>query len=465
MVSLIKHDLEFILKQIKVAEAHSAGGDLASLVGNPLVPYGLRTVSGVYNNLVPGSEYLGSSDQIMPRLLDPDFNAAEQGTSYEQSSGSVYDSQPRTISNLISDQTIGNPAVIIAALTATGHADPYATLLANQATYDVAVDAYKASVAAEKTLAVAQASKATLFYGPPPSPAAIAAADAAIAAAQGSLDQANALKAQAYEDVTDDFGLTIEGDTVVIPNVSADLGDTAPFNGFFTLFGQFFDHGLDLVSKGGSGAVYIPLQPDDPLYVPGSPTNFMVLTRAQNQPGADGVLGTADDVHEHTNETTPFIDLNQVYTSNPSHQVFLREYAMVDGKPVATGRMLEGAMGGREGAGPRHARHRADGRRRAARACGADRSLRRVRARRERLSATRHRERPCGGRARCARQRRVGAVGGPRVPERHRPYGRALGPRRSRQESRHRARRGAGRRGYDRGQSHCAEHVRDLHDL
>lgn len=346
MVSLIKHDLEFILKQIKVAEAHSAGGDLASLVGNPLVPYGLRTVSGVYNNLVPGSEYLGSSDQIMPRLLDPDFNAAEQGTSYEQSSGSVYDSQPRTISNLISDQTIGNPAVIIAALTATGHADPYATLLANQATYDVAVDAYKASVAAEKTLAVAQASKAALFYGPPPSPAAIAAADAAIAAAQGSLDQANALKAQAYEDVTDDFGLTIEGDTVVIPNVSADLGDTAPFNGFFTLFGQFFDHGLDLVSKGGSGAVYIPLQPDDPLYVPGSPTNFMVLTRAQNQPGADGVLGTADDVHEHTNETTPFIDLNQVYTSNPSHQVFLREYAMVDGKPVATGRMLEGAMGG-----------------------------------------------------------------------------------------------------------------------
>jgi hypothetical protein len=29
-------------------------------------------------------------------------------------------------------------------------------------------------------------------------------------------------------------------------------------------FGQFFDHGLDLVDK-GPGTVYIPLQADDPL--------------------------------------------------------------------------------------------------------------------------------------------------------------------------------------------------------
>ena len=33
-----------------------------------------------------------------------------------------------------------------------------------------------------------------------------------------------------------------------------------------TPIGQFFDHGLDLVKKGGNGTVYIPLQPDDPLY-------------------------------------------------------------------------------------------------------------------------------------------------------------------------------------------------------
>ena len=53
-------------------------------------------------------------------------------------------------------------------------------------------------------------------------------------------------------------------------HVAPDEGLSAPFNSWFTLFGQFFDHGLDLVNKGGSGTVFIPLQPDDPLYVPGS---------------------------------------------------------------------------------------------------------------------------------------------------------------------------------------------------
>ena len=132
----------------------------------------------------------------------------------------------------------------------------------------------------------------------------------------------------------------------LIANVAPDAG-AAPFNQWFTLFGQFFDHGLDLVNKGKNGSVVIPLQPDDPLYVAGSNENFMVLTRATNQPGPDGIVGTADDVHEHTNQTTPFIDQNQTYTSHPSHQVFLREYALdASGKPVATGALLDHAGGG-----------------------------------------------------------------------------------------------------------------------
>src|SRR5206468_3284501 len=76
---------------------------------------------------------------------------------------------------------------------------------------------------------------------------------------------------------------------------------SAPFNLMFTFFGQFFDHGLDLVTKGGSGTVIIPLQPDDPLFVPGSPTNFMPMPRGQNQAGPDGILGTADDLQETMN--------------------------------------------------------------------------------------------------------------------------------------------------------------------
>ena len=63
-------------------------------------------------------------------------------------------------------------------------------------------------------------------------------------------------------------------------NVAPDAGLSAPFNLWFVFFGQFFDHGLDLVQKGGSGTVFIPLQPDDPL-----------ITL-----GADGTAGTADDL-------------------------------------------------------------------------------------------------------------------------------------------------------------------------
>jgi hypothetical protein len=46
--------------------------------------------------------------------------------------------------------------------------------------------------------------------------------------------------------------------TLFIPNQSPDIGLSPPFNGVVTLFGQFFDHGLDLVTKGG-GTVYMPL--------------------------------------------------------------------------------------------------------------------------------------------------------------------------------------------------------------
>src|SRR5262249_988802 len=77
-----------------------------------------------------------------------------------------------------------------------------------------------------------------------------------------------------------------------------------------------------------------------------SPTNFMVLTRATVQPGPDNQINTADDIRP-TNSTTSFVDQNQTYTSHPSHQVFLREYEMgADGKPHATGRMLDGSDGG-----------------------------------------------------------------------------------------------------------------------
>ncbi len=290
MANFSRTDLDFIIQQTRISERDSIAQEsgnfnaLPGIIGSPLLPDGLRNVDGTFNNLRPGRSTYGSADQVFPRLLPIDLNVAEtvafdvdgpggqaigDPTSYTQNSGAVFDSHPRTISNLIVDQTDGNPA--------------------------------------------------------------------AVAAADGSAP-------------IDNKG------TFFIPNVTPDVGLSAPYNSWFTFFGQFFDHGLDLVNKGGSGTVFVPLKPDDPLITEGpdgtpgtgdevQPQNaFMPLSRASNLPGANGIRGDTDDVHNHINQTTPFVDQNQTYTSHPSHQVFLREYALNGASdPVSTGRLLDGA--------------------------------------------------------------------------------------------------------------------------
>ncbi len=77
-------DLTFILRQIKIAEAHVASGQASPLqaimdeynvtaVNAAQLPAGLRTVSGEYNNLLPGGETVGAADTLFPRLTDPVF--------------------------------------------------------------------------------------------------------------------------------------------------------------------------------------------------------------------------------------------------------------------------------------------------------------------------------------------------------------------------------------------------------
>src|SRR5690606_28644804 len=80
-------------------------------------------------------------------------------------------------------------------------------------------------------------------------------------------------------------------------NVAPDEGLSASFNLWFVFFGQFFDHGLDLIERTDGDLVFIPLQPDDPLVTlgpDGAPNTgdelppemqFMVLTRAQTYTG------------------------------------------------------------------------------------------------------------------------------------------------------------------------------------
>ena len=78
-------DLEFILEQIRRSEAHANGGELLGTgpnqIPSPLLPYGLRTVNGKFNNLIPGQEDFGMADRIFPRLVAPLFRQASRATS------------------------------------------------------------------------------------------------------------------------------------------------------------------------------------------------------------------------------------------------------------------------------------------------------------------------------------------------------------------------------------------------
>jgi len=288
-------DLRFIFKQIQVAQAHAAGGTLlgpgpnqvnsqAAPNGDPQLPMGLRTVDGSYNNLVqiPDQHMFGAADLPFPRKTSSVFRDAQPLPFDPDGPGPQAAGQPTSYKQKGGFVADSQPRMI-------------------------------------SNLIVDQSSK---------NPAAVAAA--ANPCGSGGFVCPGA---QPPDPTTGEL---------FIPNITPNFGLGAPFNLMFTFFGQFFDHGLDLVTKSG-GTVLIPLQPDDPLFVPGSPTNFMAVTRAQNLPGPDGILGTADDIQEGTNTTTPWVDQNQTYTSHPSHQVFLRQYALnAQGKPVQTGKMLDG---------------------------------------------------------------------------------------------------------------------------
>src|SRR4029079_7380160 len=321
-------------------------GPNADQIPDALTSYGLRLVDGGCNNLVtavqgvngepatPGviRPNFAKADQPFPRLTAPKFRAAESHpaglfspgdpgdptqTDYASKSRSadIYDSPPRTISNLIVDQTSANPAAVAAALHPVRTQDPTPTAV---------------PCTSDPVSAIPGNPSATPPTDPIPAQPGVPA------------------------------GCTPSHQTLFIPNVTTDVGLSPPYNELFTFFGQFFDHGVDQTVKSGANVI-IPLKADDPLVTVGpdgiagsgdevkldSGKAFMSLPRAQNQPGADGVFGTSDDVQNANNTDTPWVDQSQTYTSNPAHQVFLREYALgPDNRPHSTGKFLDGLPAG-----------------------------------------------------------------------------------------------------------------------
>ena len=274
-------DLRFIFQQILISQDHAAASrtnpnaspfdvNLPNRVPEPRLPFGLRTVDGSFNHVTPNHTGFGAADRLFPRRTRGFVRSLGQTPPAYRPGASVVDPQPRIISNLIVDQTMTNPAAI---------------------------------VAAEKT-------------------------------GGGLIDEnGNGI-------------LDPEETQFFIPNIAPDVGLSAPFNIMFVFFGQFFDHGLDLLAKSPTVTVTVPLQSDDPLFVQGGP-NAMFINRGVGgvSAGPDGVLNTADDVPEGRNKTTPFVDQNQTYTSHPSHQVFLREYVSTAAGPVPNGKVLDGVGG------------------------------------------------------------------------------------------------------------------------
>ena len=120
----------------------------------------------------------------------------------------------------------------------------------------------------------------------------------------------------------------------------------APTNGWFALFGQFFDHGLDFIDKSSAyGKVIIPLSVDDPLYRapgtfgPSDPGNTKITVSRAVIVGTD-----ANGDPAYVNHTSPYIDQNQTYGSSEVISNILREWVVdpVTGDWVPGMRLLDG---------------------------------------------------------------------------------------------------------------------------
>ncbi len=122
----------------------------------------------------------------------------------------------------------------------------------------------------------------------------------------------------------------------------ASIAGNAPNNGFFALFGQFFDHGLDFIAKGSGASIVIPLAVDDPLYgqigPDGRPQTSITITRATVN-GFD-----ANGNPTYIDHSSPYIDQSQTYGSIDDVTQILRAWVIdpVTGKYIAGATLFDG---------------------------------------------------------------------------------------------------------------------------
>jgi Ca2+-binding RTX toxin-like protein len=202
---------------------------------------------------------------------------------------------------------------------------------------------------------------------------------------ESAMDRIQALSGNTTITDSVTFDTTVNGVTTTVTenfqrNLNTLAGDPS-LTGWQVLFGQFFDHGLDSIGKGGNistpggrgSKIIVPLDPSDPLYAVTPPNadgiralsiSRATVSNAQQagadhmfrtaddiiSAGTDGIYGTSDDVlglanPEYINHVSPYIDQSQTYGSSDDVTSLLREWVLdpTTGQYVQGMRLFSGA--------------------------------------------------------------------------------------------------------------------------
>ncbi len=324
----------------------------SSSLDNINSPNGLRNVSGLFNNLASPAKYgWGAANRPFLRSSDADYTRYLQ----QIANGAAFYNQQKTSTVAGLDQTAVNGLA--------GQSWKNLTLAEQKLVQN---SNWQQIVAANGNVDNSQRYQnpfLTVYDGTPRSISQV------ITSANGDDSAFARLEAAAPGTITDTTTFTkkaANGDDATFTekfqrNVNTESDGTS-LSGWNVLFGQFFDHGLDSIGKGGNklGAnapgskIVIPLAPDDPLYAVTPPNadgvRALSIARATianpEQAGADGKFGTADDIlnagadgkfgtaddvlgkanPEYDNHVSPYIDQSQTYGSSDDVTNLLREW-------------------------------------------------------------------------------------------------------------------------------------------
>ena len=345
---------------------------------------GLREISGIHNNLnggLPGNSW-GVVDHPFIRNVPADFAhyMMQPGADYTPGKN-VIDSTPRMISQVI---TTGGVTPLLDDHGQVVFWDP--ARYQNDAAYRALITNWNTSHAVQQIDTAHQTEGEKIVASDGSSPLLDSYGNALVWHA-GLYDSNPAYKAAiddwnaAHKTDQIDISHLVEGAAVITghglvgelgqidyQNPDSDeifIGATnpgvAPVNGWFALFGQFFDHGLDFIDKNGAfGKISITLDPSDPLYrapntlYQGDPGNTAIKISRAAISGHD-----ADGTPQYVNHTSPYIDQSQTYGSSEQITTLLREWVrdpntgeyhagtkLLDGNTLATAwKHADGTMG------------------------------------------------------------------------------------------------------------------------